>query len=748
MSNRVYTRPLLTFAFVSQEFAKSGDVIQGLMPLFTPIFAEMSGNIFSPQAFSEKVEAFYGLRMHPYVAEDWVPRFEAAGLLEEIRGDKFSRTYRCKPQSLIQPDQNVFPVAEIVDELTNHTNRRLRDRGIEIGLPAIEHGIIERLSKPEFIALLGRPQKTFPKAPKLTLSARVPDETVDPESAIDFILAERLIVLSQTNRARFEEIAAIAGGALVSEVILSLRSPPKRGQTIGSEIFIDSPLIIDLLDLSDLNQHQYAKLLIDDLKKMGAYLRTFEHNVEEIRGIIDGALRMAGAVKSAGGTVAYRLRTDNIAISRAQMFRQSPTKHISSLGIQIVNMESSTRQQTKYFPPEKITDLTAGIRPFGEIYSREVDAKSVAGVSRKVLGRSAVANVFSLPAIFLTKNNTLANRALSFIRTDYAYSEEAASPFVTDRQMAGLVWLARGGDAGDVTGSQLLANCTRAIAPRRDVIARVYEFLAETDENSAKEFEALMVEDRCTHYVMNYTMGDAALVTKDNAPHILEDVKRTAIEATLAQSDAAHRADLEARRTETEQLLLQKQEEHEAELAELSLQMHQQKEAAAVQSAEVTKRDEAIAALTDARTAQAEALQQSNTTIIALERATITTCSDAAHAYVNRLTLALSLGASFLLALVGVIGSCFTGVITERFWIVATIALTTLLVWLITFSITWTIPDLLFGARLKRLWHEKYAKEVIRRGAESYKHRWVVDWRDKEKPPALPTALSGPASPP
>ena len=131
-------------------------------------------------------------------------------------------------------------------------------------------------------------------------------------------------------------------------------------------------------------------------------------------------------------------------------------------------------------------DLTAEIRPFREIYSREVDAKSVAGVSRKILGRTRVSNVFSLPALFLTKNAALANRALRFIRADYGYSDDAAPPFLTDRQMAGLVWLAPGGGAGDITTTQLLANCTLAIAPRRDVLSRVYGFLAEVDEESAK----------------------------------------------------------------------------------------------------------------------------------------------------------------------------------------------------------------------------------------------------------------------
>jgi len=294
----------------------------------------MNGEVFSPIDFSAKVERFYGLRMHPYVAEDWIPRFEEAGLVEKISGDHYSQTYRCRSGAFAVPVQAGPAVSEIVSELIAHTASRLREHGSQLNEDEIEAGIIKRLYKPEFIALLSRPQKVFSDTSTLTLSAAPSDETaVDSESLIDFILADRLLTLSRENRPQFDAIADIAGGALVSEVVLALRSPPIRGQTAqGIEVFLDSPLIIDFLDLSDKQQHQYAKLLIDDLKAMGVYLRTFEHNVDEIKAILDATMRAYRDVKVATGSVANRLRSDPLAASRAQMIRQNTIKHLSDLG--------------------------------------------------------------------------------------------------------------------------------------------------------------------------------------------------------------------------------------------------------------------------------------------------------------------------------------------------------------------------------------------------------------------------------
>lgn len=49
------SKELVTFAYVQEEYERTGDITAGLMPIFAPIIHEMSGQIFMAKKFSEKV---------------------------------------------------------------------------------------------------------------------------------------------------------------------------------------------------------------------------------------------------------------------------------------------------------------------------------------------------------------------------------------------------------------------------------------------------------------------------------------------------------------------------------------------------------------------------------------------------------------------------------------------------------------------------------------------------------------------
>src|SRR5690606_18137058 len=154
------------------------------------------------------------------------------------------------------------------------------------------------------------------------------------------------------NPRQFDLISKVASGALVSEIVLNLRNPPKIGQKVasGCVIYLDSPFIIDLLDLADKRQHIYASDLVKDLKDSGAYLRTFEHNLSEIRAIMSATIEGSNSVNSAVGTVAYRARTDANARSRLQAIRANLEKKVREVGVTTVDLDTATKDTYKYFP--------------------------------------------------------------------------------------------------------------------------------------------------------------------------------------------------------------------------------------------------------------------------------------------------------------------------------------------------------------------------------------------------------------
>ena len=530
----------------------------------------MAGQVFSAVKFCHGLRERYGIAMNPLVAEGWAPRFEYAGLLEGS-GDQYARTFRCVADGKQDEDRAVADrVERLLDELIDHAAERMARSKVAIQRGEIEAGIIERLQRSEFLDLLLKPENARRIGKTLTLPKPDEEEGVRPGAVLDYVLASRILELSETNRAQFELISDVAAGALVSEVVASLREPPRVGaKSVGGIVYLDSPLIIDLLNLADVDQFSYASDLVKDLREVGFSLRTYRHNVSEIAGILRGALSNYSNATVAAGSVAYRIRIDASARARAQAAKVNLDARVRQLGITIIDLDTSPQPQPLRFGPDAITDLITRIRPYGDVYSREVDARSVAGVSRQVLGRNYVASTMSLPAIFLTKNSGLARIAHQALIDEHNYNSDAASPFVTDRQIAGLVWMALGGSAGTITAKRLIANCSLVTTPRKDVISSVYKFLEQTSEEDARQFESLMAEERCATYVMDYTLGDAALVTQENAADILSEVKRRAVEDVREQDRELYRAEAETQENKHQLELEQRTAELTGRIAEM-----------------------------------------------------------------------------------------------------------------------------------------------------------------------------------
>ena len=110
-------------------------------------------------------------------------------------------------------------------------------------------------------------------------------------------------------------------------------------------------------------------------------------------------------------------------------------------------------------------------------------------------------------------------------------------PALTDRYLAGLLWVLFGGKAGDLAPTLLLANCAAALEPRNDVIGKMHRFLSQVSEKQAATFRALMTNERAGQHLMELTLGDPGFLTEENSEVLLERIKQTLVEEERVQSD-------------------------------------------------------------------------------------------------------------------------------------------------------------------------------------------------------------------
>ncbi len=318
-------------------------------------------------------------------------------------------------------------------------------------------------------------------------------------------------------------------------------------------VFLDAPLVIDLIELGDEESFESIKAICNDLKTLGAKICIFDHNAEECRTMVSYALANARNSLNIDHSVSKRLVYDRFGRTRAQTFLSNTTKFLDGNGIEVVKFRERYGDTYKFYIEKREEDLYSRVRKTGSVEGRMIDAKSVANIFRMIASQNKASTLFSLPALFISKNTTVVTNAIQAMRDDRLLGPEQAAPFATDRYMAGLLFVALGGKGEDLPKAKLVANCMAAISPRRDVVTRAYQVLSDLNDQRAAEFEALMNDGRCAHYLMDLSLGDAEAIRPDNALELLERLRLQAADEVRRNKDeekarelAAQRAALEA----------------------------------------------------------------------------------------------------------------------------------------------------------------------------------------------------------
>lgn len=719
-----YSRPLLTFALVKQSLEKTGDFVQGLMPLFAPIIKKNAHKDFDAKEFVKAVDEYYGIRMHPYVADDWRDRLTKEGYLHAVERDGLIERY-----INLDPDVPIGPsyadrYNALLDDFGDYIDDAFRKRGLQVKRTTIETAIFNRLKTMEFLSILKKRDKSSTPSNVLSLATEKTDEEDDEqidliETQFDVLCAAFALKLHQSDQDKFALLSEMTGGALISEVVLGLRVPPKSGQSAqGLMVFVDAPLALAALNLADEEEYEFIHLLFNDLRNMGASLRIFLRSIEEIERIIFSIIKKQREGEYVHGTIGTRLRTDSLAMTRLLEISKSLEEKLMEISIGVVNFDEEYSELYKFFPVQKETDLVSRIRIFRELTARETDARTLANVMRLVMSVPKKSNVFASNAIFLTKNAAVVRQGMAYFSKEHMLSDEQAPPFITDRYMAGLLFVAQGGRGEDIPRRKLIANCAAAVAPRQDVVTRMMSVLEQVDEASAPELEALMTEKRCSYYLMESSLGDADIITKDNALEIIEGIRRVIAEQVAREKELEKGQALRKQKKDLESRRARAAKKHKDELAGVQKSLIETK----------TQLDH----LTEEMHTLRQSLDVVEKKSIEQERQLFGPCIEAGNraGYLRAAKIYFFIALAMVFLAVAV--DPFTKLIHSIFW---RETITILLIFIVIFVIGlvqfWKFPDLLFGKRIRKAQEGAFRKRAIQLGLAQIAEKYDVDWKTK-----------------
>ena len=484
--------------------------------------------------------ASYDLELHPFVAEEFAGPLSARGYLRADRkpGAVHYTNMQCE---LPDPPVHEEQLQELIDGFCLFSERLLDQINSPVPAEQLQSAFLDRLVQPDFLALLLRPDKPSRDPGILTLKHK--DEQPDTESLnidqqFDYLVASYILHVNRSSPDLFELIVAAASGALVSEVILDLQQPLGDTQPMaGINVAVDSPLILDALELGHDGATPYAMKLIEQIQQAGATPVVFTDTIKEILGALKGPLHNYERSLDTYGPLGRRLLTNSTVAPYVRSILPRIREEIRRLGVTVVEISAVDRAKMRTtFTETNETQLANELGHYERDNARRHDARVVADVLRLRGGEHSV-RLADSKVVFVTRNTRLVNRTRRYLTERSIIARDYFPPCISDRHLAGLLWISIGGSGESLSRLRLVANCSSAVMPRRELVTRMHRFFRDLNPTKVDRFEALMTNERAEHFLMNRTLSDVAVITPKNYEEIYGYIEEAAAERVTERKD-------------------------------------------------------------------------------------------------------------------------------------------------------------------------------------------------------------------
>lgn len=535
-----YERPLMAYAYLAQSGAQN-DILGGLIPIISPIAREHAGQNVDADHLRAELGRLYGIDVHPWAMDELIPRLVKAKMItEKPIGKGRCLHYYAENEDAASDGTSESDIQAILDDVAVFAEGIMSKSGISLPQDFIQKHFMNQLVTSDFQVRLIRPEARQRQDGKiLTLRPGDAEQPAELEMSVEaknlnqvkIICAAYILHAFHNNPQVYQKLLNIASGAIIAEYVLNLREPGENVSLKGLRLYLDGPLAMSYLDLSEIAAGKHISLLLDKLKEKGAQLCIFRDHVDEIH----DNLRAAQVVHNSDSNGPPRATHRRLQTSSSfRSYVQSVLADIDgALVRKSVSVVRYPEQSVNYFNDDLVTTLTSDLGNYNA-QARYRDARAIGGILRLRGGRITSQSYFhDCRHIFVTDNKKVASVAFDFAIRHGQYRQSYVPPVITDRYLAGLMLVIYGGNsASDVSHERLLANCASALEPNHELLTRVTSFLSDVDADRADAFIEMMTSSRSSQHRAVYLL-DEKTVIRD-----LADAERAfvAFEAEIEES--------------------------------------------------------------------------------------------------------------------------------------------------------------------------------------------------------------------
>lgn len=516
-------RTILSLAIIKAHWDKNrADYIDNFIPLTAGLLKEKNYQEVDLNFFQKDFQERYGLNIPINALVTIFNRAKKKDIVYREQGKIYVRR-----ESLSDYDLSISSVEE--ERKFKHLTNQIKDFAksnydLEVGIDEIENALLAFLKEHDLDILFAAKDRSV-----------LPE--VKPKNKLKYVISAFSIQAFESDPKLFQFLIDVSVGHALSGAILYSELNPFSGKLKNLNIYLDTPIIIDILGFNGKYKKRSVKELIDILNEEKANIFILNITRGEVDSILSDCQRWLEKgsydLEKASRVLKYCHRKGLTAIDVEQL-TLSIDRLLSENGI-------TSTQIPSYSEKEFVIDETLLEETIYKTYDSIIDnfdkelADSKGTIRRDIQVLSGIyrfrkgykpKSIKDSKALFITSNTALAfaSRRFETMHNDSVFTIPTC---LTDVFLGTVIWLQSPQRVEAINSKRFMADCYSAIQPS-DALIKKYlaeiEKLKADDKISNDDYYLLRSHRVSLNLLETKSMGDPEAIDATSTEEILDSI--------------------------------------------------------------------------------------------------------------------------------------------------------------------------------------------------------------------------------
>lgn len=501
------------------------DIIDSYIPLVCAVINADRDRKVTREKVKENLIITYGINTPLGAIESILKRMIKAGFLIRESGEYLVNFSNAAWDSVkgARSEELITAFDSFVTEIMKYASDNFK---VSFSKEEIENGLVNFFKANDLDLLFG----------KGTLESALPKTKANKK--IGYIIAKYITDLQKEDRSKFAIVLKLARGYAIATLITHENLQNFTGSLKDVDIYLDSPIIFNLLGLNGESNLLLARELIAALRSNGANLKIFEVNYGEVINTIGDAIK--------------RLSTGDFEIHKSsRVLRTAIRENISSQGLQLklnqfdemlikLSIERSQSPSLAENEHEFQIDELGLKASIEELYKKDEhsriswnkanqidrDVETISNIF-KIRKRTRVISLKGCKAILLTTNEVIAFAAKKYEKSEWPF-QGSIPVCLTDIFLSTILWANYPGKNENLNIRLLISECYNMIELDNRLLVKFYDDVQRMHKEniiSDEQVYLLSASNLAYSLLERITLNDIEEYSDKTPREILEDMQ-------------------------------------------------------------------------------------------------------------------------------------------------------------------------------------------------------------------------------